>query len=163
MCDGRGCDLATNCYGPRPAMTSPPPSRLPLLRFLAALLPMALAGCGGPMELTFTGTSRAPGIDGKVRVERLEGGNSWVTFDVKNLPPPPRFGSGMRAFVVWVQGVDPAPVKAGSLDYQPDARQGFVHFTTPFDRFVVRLTVEQSASRAQPAGPVLAEQRISVE
>jgi len=134
----------------------------PSLGWLVALVAV-LGGCGGPLELSFTGTSRAPGLDGQVRIERLTGGNTWVTFDVKNLPPPPRFGSGMRAFVVWVQGVDPAPVKAGTLDYEQDARQGFVHFTTPFDRFVLRLTVEQSASASRPAGPVLAEQRISVE
>lgn len=129
----------------------------------AAALAVVAGACGGAIELTFTGTSRAPGIDGKVRVEPLEGSTSWVTFDVKNLPPAPRFGSGVTTFVVWVQGADPAPVKAGLLDYDAEARQGFLHFTTPFDRFVVRLTAERSPSVGAPAGPVLAEQRISVE
>ncbi len=115
------------------------------------------------MEYALVGAPLAAGTDGTVQVEELEGGNRLVTISVDYLPPPARLGDGLTTYVVWFVPNGQPAVKAGSLDYDPDNRQGRMHATTPLHRFRLKLTAEESGAVAAPSDVVVVNRIIGSE
>lgn len=133
---------------------------------LSRLAPLALgssyflAACSGTREYTLLGTERAPGIDGMVRIEEIDGGNHLVTVSMTNLVPPNRLSSGLTTYVVWFCGPG-APTKAGALAYDEDNREGSLFATTPYTDFELRITVENSPSVASPSDVLVVRRRVT--
>ncbi len=123
---------------------------------------MAAAGCGGASEHVVVGTERAPGADGTIQVEEIEGGSSLVTISITNLLPPRRLGDGLTTFVVWFEGGG-TPVKAGTLDYDEDTRAGSMMATTPMTELTVSITAESEAAVTSPSDVVVVQRRVSTE
>lgn len=128
----------------------------------ATVLLTGALGCGGPSGLAVVGTARAPGADGTVQVEEIEGGNSLVTLSMTNLVPPSRLGDDLRTYVVWFQDGG-RPVKAGTLEYDEDTRAGSMMATTPLSEFTLKITAESAATVTSPGDVVVAERRVSAE
>jgi len=138
--------------------------RLGLGWLVAALVVSVLSlwGCG-PSEYPIVGSARAAGADGTVQVEDVEGGNHLVTVHMAHLPPPNRLGTGMTTYVVWFTGQGAQPVKAGTLDFDADAREGNMMATTPLKNFEIKVTAEQNAGVAAPSEYVVASRRVNTE
>lgn len=144
-------------------MVSGAPYPVALATALALLVAAAGPGCGGTSEYVVVGTQRAPGADGTIQVEDIEGGTALVTISVEHLVAPARLGDGLGAYVVWFEGDDGAAVKAGTLEYDPDARSGRMMATTPLSEFVVKITAESEPTARTPGEVVVAENRVSAE
>lgn len=127
--------------------------------FMGVLAVMALAGCSGPQRYALEGQGAAPGADGTVTVERIEGGTSLVTVAVDHLTPPARLGDSLTTYVVWFVS-DRQVVMAGHLDYDADRRQGLMHATTPLQAFTLRITAETSLNVTSPSERIVGDLRV---
>ena len=94
-------------------------------------LPLALvafaavfAGCGGPRVYSIAGTQRDPGVDARLQIERIEGGNNLLTLTVRFLTPPERHGDANTVFMVWIRQQNGTTLLASQLGYTPDTREG---------------------------------------
>ena len=130
------------------------------ISFVFFCLLVSTGACGGPDEYAIVGTARAPGSDGAVQLETIEGGNTLVTVAVDHLPPVERLGAGLHAYVVWFVPPGQPPVKAGILEYDPDGRTGRMMATTPHRRFTLKITAEPDASTDSPSDVVVAAREI---
>jgi hypothetical protein len=124
---------------------------------------MTLVACGGSQEAALIGNSRATGADGTVQVEEIEGGNSLVTISMQHLPPPDRIGTGNTVYVAWFVAPGQAPVRAGTLSFDSDSREGSMMATTPLRTFELKITAERSANAASPSENSVATRQITVE
>jgi len=131
------------------------------------LLPVALlltvGACGGNWEHALVGTPRAPGADGVVQVEEIEGGNRLVTVVVSNLLPPRRLGAELGTYVVWLTGRGGHADKAGVLEYDEESRQGNMFATTPHRRMELRITAERHGRVSAPGDAIVIRRSIETE
>src|SRR5688572_16327348 len=128
---------------------------------LAGLLALAgLFGCGGTQEYSLTSTSRAPGGDGNVMLEEIEGGNMLVTVTLSHLPPPNSLGNGLTTYVVWFIGQGRSPQMAARLEYDPDTREASATATTPMRAFELRITAERNANVGSPSEYSVVQRRV---
>ena len=131
---------------------------------LVALLTSLLGGCSATQEFVLVGTPQAPGLDGVIQIEGIEGGSHLVTVSLTNLLPPGRLAQHFATYVVWFgQAGDNAegnPVKAGSLQYDEGTRQGSMFATTPLRSFELRITAEPNANVTTPSDAVVARRRV---
>ena len=120
------------------------------------------AACGGPAEYALAGTARAPGTDGLLTVETIEGGNKLATVELENLPPPDRLGDGMTTYVVWFQEQGSPPTKAGALGYDADDRTGRMTATTPTQSgFVFIITAEADPNAPSPSDVIVVRTEVN--
>lgn len=131
--------------------------------FLAVTLSLAMSGCGGAWTYNLVGTSRDPGAEGTVQVERIEGGNRLVTVSFRHMTPPERLGTNLRRFVLWFRNAQGQDTMASNLQYDPATRTARATATTPQTRFVVIVTAEGQATTSQPSSNVIFNQRITAE
>ena len=121
-------------------------------------------GCGGgSWSFDVVGSNRDPGAQGRIQVERIEGGNRLVTASFEHMTPPERLGSGITTFVVWFRDPRGRSTKASNLEYDPDSRTGRATATTPMTNFVVIVTAERNGTVAEPSENVLFTQRVAAE
>jgi hypothetical protein len=97
---------------------------------------------------------------GSLSVERIEGGQRLVVLQLAQLPPPERIAPGLREFVVWLEDPRGGEVNVGTLRYDRANHSGNLLATTDLRTFTVRVTGERDARTAEPAGVLLAEQRV---
>lgn len=128
-------------------------------RMVAGLTLFGLSACG-PSTHTFTGTQRAIGVDARVEVHEIEGGNREVRLDLQHLPPPARMGSGMTVYAMWLVPNGRQPTLASFIQYDERARQGVARATTPAERFEVRVTAERNRQVAAPSELVIAQRAV---
>ena len=134
----------------------------PLLAVAAgALVASSTPGCASTQEFALVGTPRAPGLDGVVQVEGIEGGSRLVTVSLTNLLPPERLAQHYATYIVWFGASEGDPVKAGSLEYDEASRQGSMFATTPLRSFELRITAEPNANVTTPSDVVVARRRVS--
>ena len=130
--------------------------------FLA--LTLAYSGCGGgSWSYNVVGSSRDPGAEGTIQVERIEGGNRLVTVSLSHMTPPERLGSGMTTFILWFRDARGHSTKASVLAYDPDSRTARATATTPTSRFQAIVTVERNGNASEPGQNVIFTQRISAQ
>lgn len=128
---------------------------------IAATLTVTVAGCGGARNYTVRGSQRDPGADGRVQVERIDGGNHLITFTGTNMTPPDRLGSGFTRYVLWVRtSAAPAQMEA-NVAYEPDSRTGRATATTPHQRFTVMITAERAQETSTPSDAVVFTQNVT--
>ena len=138
-------------------------SRLSFVALVVASLGL-LPGCGGgSWSYNVGGTQRDPGAEGRIQVERIEGGNRLVTASLAHLTPPERLGSGLTAFVMWFRDARGQSTKASLLEYDPGSRTARATATTPMSRFVVIVTAERNGNVVEPSENVIYNQRITAE
>lgn len=129
---------------------------------LAFLFVLAVApACGSP-EFPVTGTERAAGADGMIRLEELDGGNVLVEIEMEHLPPPSRLGQGLTTYVVWFTPQGGQPQKAGALGYDDDNRSGRMTATSPQSAFEVVISAERGINVTNPSDIVVARRRVNV-
>lgn len=134
-----------------------------LAGLLTSLLASLVAGCGGSRHYSVVGTDLAPGVDGTLQVEQIEGGNSLVTLSLSGLPPAGRLGDDLESYVVWIAGGDGAPSRAGVLDVDEEVRTGRMMATTPLTQFTVTITAEPRADVSSPGPTVVVRREVSAE
>lgn len=129
-----------------------------------AILALAamFAGCGGPRTYTMAGTQRDPGVEARLQIERIEGGNSLLTLTVRFLTPPDRLGEGNSVFMVWIRQPSGVTALASQLAYTPDNREGRATVTTPHPRFSLIVTAERDATASSPSDFVVLQQDVEL-
>lgn len=131
---------------------------------LGMVLALASVGCGGGTQsYNVVGSSRDPGAEGVIQVERIEGGNRLVTVSLDHMTPPARLGSGLTTFVLWFRDARGQSTKASLLAYDPDSRTARATATTPMGRFQAIVTVERNGNVVEPGENVIFNQRVSAE
>ncbi len=137
------------------------PSAVSCLCLLLAASP--LVGCGADARYVVIGSPRAPTTSGIVELEELDGGSTLVTVHLEHLHPPTRLDQGTTQYVAWFEGPTGAPIRAGTVRYDPEARTGDLTATSPFDKLTVKITAERDASPATPSATVIATQSVRIE
>lgn len=136
--------------------------RITLKGFLVTLVLVAAAACGGPTVHQITSTTRAPGADGKVTVEKVSGGNRLLKVELQHLPPPSSISQGATVFVVWFQSSGGIPIRAGTLGYDEKKRTGEMQATSPGSgSMTILITAEKAAGAAAPSEVVVVKRTIS--
>jgi len=128
--------------------------------FGGSLMVLAAVGCAGPAKYQVTGSGRAPDADGRITVEKAEGGNSMVTLDVNHLAPPDRMESGATTYVVWFQKQGQPAMRAGQLGYDKGKRAGTMRATTTNRQFDVLVTAEASGVVPSPSDVVIFQKQV---
>jgi hypothetical protein len=108
------------------------------------------------------GTARAPSASGIVEAD-ASGDGATVSVHLDFLHPPSRLQEGLSSYVVWFVPPAGAPVRAGALRYDPEARTGDLTETAPFMEFMVKITAERDARPAAPSELVIATQNVSID
>ena len=138
--------------------------RRPLPRplcFLAALWACSVAiGCGGDRYIVI-GSARAYSTAGWVEVKEASGTTSQVELRLQYLHPVDSLDPSLHAYVVWFEDGKSAPVRAGSLKYVPGERVGELKATSPYRKFVVKVTAEANDRVSVPSTFVVASQDIN--
>jgi hypothetical protein len=127
------------------------------------LLCLGLAACGADGRYVVIGSAAAPSASGIVEVDDIGGGNTQVAVHVEHLHPPARLKDGYGHFVVWFVPGAGAPVRAGALRYDSEARTGDLTETSPFREFEVRITAEKDSRPAAPSEVVVATQAVAID
>lgn len=130
------------------------------LAFTLAFLP---ACGGGSWSYHVVGTSRDPGSNGHIQVERIEGGNRLVTASLEHLTPPARLGDGLTTFVLWFRDEQGRATMASLLAYEEDSRSARATATTPMREFDVIVTAERTETAGEPSDNVIFRQRVVTE
>jgi len=128
--------------------------------FYGSLAVLALLGCAGPTKYQVTGSGRDPGADGRITVQRVEGGNAMVTLDLDHLAPPSRMEEGATTYVVWFNRQGQAPSRVGQLAYDMGKRTGTMRATTTDRQFGVLVTAERSGAVQAPSTVVIFEKQV---
>jgi hypothetical protein len=124
---------------------------------------IAVGACGADARYVVIGTARAPSASGIVEIDDIDGGNTLVTIHLEYLHPPNRLDRGYTTYVVWFQGEGGAPMRAGALSYDAEARTGDLSETSPMQKFVVKVTAERDANPSRPSEYVIATQEVAIE
>jgi hypothetical protein len=82
---------------------------------------------------------------------------------MEHLHPPSRLQEGYSHFVVWFVPKTGAPVRAGALRFDPEARTGDLTATSPFMQFEVRITLERDDRPAAPSELVVGTQDVALD
>ena len=128
------------------------------------LLALGSLGCGGgSWSFEVVGSQRDPGAEGRIQVERIEGGNRGVTATLEHMTPPERLGSGLTTYIMWFRDSRGQSTKAGVLEYDPESRTGRAYATTPTSNFTVIITAERTGDVVGPSENVVFTQRVQTE
>lgn len=136
-------------------------ARTSIVALVFAALAASAAGCGGARTFTVRGSQRDPGADGRVQIERIDGGNHLITFTGTNMTPPDRLGSGYTRYVLWVRTASAPATMEANVAYDPDSRSGRATATTPHQRFTVMVTAERAAETSTPSDAVIFTQNVT--
>lgn len=120
----------------------------------------AFAACGGSAQYVVRGTEKSIGVDGLITIQPQAEDVNVVSVELMNLPPPERHDKNKKAFVVWLTPVDGAPIRAGRLAYDPDARIGKLQATTPNDQVFVQVTAEEDSTAGKPSDFVVISKHV---
>ena len=129
---------------------------------LASLSLLAMAGCG-PKSINFSGTDRAAGVDGTIKLKKIGPDTLLVTSEYKFLPPPARVAEGATVYVLWFVPDGQVANKAGTLVYDEGSRRGSLQASTPHSRFNVLLTAEKAGNVVQPSEYVVARKAVNAQ
>jgi len=127
---------------------------------IASSFAVLIVSCVGPSKYQVTGSTRAPDADGRISVEKVEGGNSMVTLTVDHLAPPQRMVNAATTYVVWFQRPGQTPVIVGQLAYDSGNRTGVMHATTTDHQFNVLVTAESEGRVLSPSDVVVFQKEV---
>jgi hypothetical protein len=124
---------------------------------------LLLLACGADARYVMIGTARAPSASGIVEADDAGDGATQVAIHLDFLHPPAQLQEGLRSYVVWFVPNAGAPVRAGALRYDPEARTGDLTETAPFMEFMVKITAERDARPSAPSAFEIAAQNVSID
>jgi hypothetical protein len=125
------------------------------------LFAFAALGCGGERYIVI-GTARAPSTSGFVELTDSKQASTRVKIRMEQLHPANSLDPSVHAYVVWFQRGKDKPLRAGALHYIADERVGEVVATSPYRKFVVKITAEANDKPMAPSAFVVASQEVSV-
>ncbi len=131
------------------------------ISLIFVVLSLAATGCGGAWSYNVMATPRAPGAEGTVQVERIEGGNRLVTVTFRHVPPPDRLNPNFRSYVMWFRDTRGQATKASVLEFDPGTRTGRATATTPMTQFVLIVTAEANGQVLEPSENEIFNQRVN--
>jgi hypothetical protein len=127
-----------------------------------AFLGLLLAACvQSASSYPLTPAQAAPAVSGVVQLERAEGGHTLVIVELRDLPPPEHFASGLTEFDVWLTDSQGRAVKLGALRYDRPRLLGNLLGTTPLRAFTVRVTGERHSQAQTPSDVVVASRKVT--
>lgn len=128
------------------------------------LVGLLLGACGGASwEYDVVGTRSDPGAEGRIQVERIEGGNHLVTVSLSHVTPPERLSPNLNAFVLWFRDARGQNQMASVMQYDPNSRSARATATTPNTKFIVLVTAESRANASSPSENVIFRQQVNAE
>ncbi len=130
---------------------------------LVTAVALAAASCSGTTEYLMVGGSHAPGADGMIIVEEIDEGSMLVTIHMERLPPPRQVGDEINSYLVWFEGYNKKPIKAGVLTYRSETRTGDIVKTCPFNKFKMKITAERDENAKTPSELIIAERTVESE
>ena len=119
-----------------------------------------VSGCGSSAQYVVRGTEKSVGVDGTITIKPQSEDVNVVSVDLVNLPPPERHDKTKKVFVVWLTPTDGAPIRAGRLAYDSDARAGRLIATTPNDQVFVQVTAEEDSGATKPSDFVVISKHV---
>lgn len=128
--------------------------------FGGCLAVLVMSNCAGPSKYQVVGSTRAPDADGRITVQKVEGGNAMVTLDLDHLAPPSRMEDGATTYVVWFQKEGQTPSRMGQLAYDTGKRTGTMRATTTDRQFDVLVTAERSSAVPAPSTTVIFQKQV---
>jgi hypothetical protein len=127
-----------------------------------ASLGLVLAACvGATSSYPLTPAQAASGLSGVVQVEQVEGGRTLLVVEVRDLPPPEHFASGLTEFDVWLSDSQGREVKLGSLRYDRARLLGNLLGKTKLRAFTVRVTGERDSQAQTPSDVIVASRKVT--
>jgi len=129
--------------------------------YLLSFVLLATA-CGGPLKYQVPSSARAPGADAKIVADvSQDQGQTQLTVDITNLPPPARIVDKDKAYLVWYRKDSHTTwSRIGGLKYDEGDRQGKMSGSVPEVAFDLSVTAEADESPAAPSPDVIVSQRI---
>ena len=135
----------------------------PVFLIVAMLLCAAVTACGADARYVVIGSARAPSASGIVELEELDGSSTLVTVHLEYLHPPSKIDAQATQYVAWFEGPSGAPLRAGTVHYNPETRTGDLTATSPFDQLTVKITAERDGTPPTPSSTVIATQSVRIE
>jgi hypothetical protein len=126
------------------------------------LLLAACMGCGDDRFIV-VGTATASSTSGFVEIDSDDDDGAEITVHMAQLHPVERIDPSAKSYMVWLDGGQGAPLRAGKLKYNPEQRTGELKTRSPFLKFVVKITAEASDNPSTPSDVVVATQDIAVD
>ena len=127
-------------------------------------LALVVPGCGGgSWAYQVVGSSRDPGAEGTIQVERIEGGNRLVTATLLHMTPPERLGQNNTVYVMWFRDPRGHSTKASVLEYDAGSRTARATATTPMTTFMIQVTAERNGQVVEPSENVIFSQRANTQ
>jgi hypothetical protein len=116
--------------------------------------------CGAERFIVI-GTASAPSTSGYVEIENRSAHATKIRVHMEQLHPVDSVDPALHAYVVWLEDGRATPIRAGSLKYRPDDRIGELKVTSPYRKFVVKITAEANDSPSNPSAFVVASEAIT--
>ena len=122
----------------------------PLILALALFWPFG----GGGQKVHMTAGKETPGAQGTVQVQRGDknSNNSKLDIKVDSLAKPSALTPPRNNYVVWIEPEGQSPKNQGELRVNEN-QKGELKAVTPYKRFKVFITAEESPTPQQPTGP----------
>lgn len=127
---------------------------------LACALLATGVGCGGDRYILI-GTAQAPSTAGFATITAKTDSSTRVLVHLEHLHPVDSLDPALHAYVVWFEDGNRPAVRAGSLRYRREERIGELEATSPYRKFVVKVTAEANDTPSAPSGFVVASEQIS--
>ena len=105
----------------------------------------------GEVSLKNTSKNQAAAM-GKISLDTDRNGNTAMHIKVEHLAAPSTVAESHTVYVVWIQPKDQPAENAGVLRVNNDSLEGDLRATTPFKKFDVFITAEDSPRPQAPSG-----------
>jgi hypothetical protein len=103
--------------------------------------------------------STVPGAEGIATIEHDRNKNVQVTLEVRHLAKPQSLSPAKETYVVWVQPDGQQPINAGVLRVNEELKGEF-RTNTPYKKFDLIVTAEDSATASYPSGTEIMRQQL---
>jgi hypothetical protein len=100
-----------------------------------------------------------PAAQGEAEVGHDKNGNQEVKLTVRHLAKPETLTPPKQAYVVWVQPSGEQPKNSGVLRIDSELKGEF-RTNTPYKKFDLFVTAEDSPTATSPSGPEVMRQQI---
>jgi hypothetical protein len=104
--------------------------------------------------------SIVPGAEGRAILEHDRNKNIQVTLEVNHLAKPQSLSPAKETYVVWIQPEGQQPSNVGVLRISDELRGDF-RTTTPYKKFNLFVTAEDSATASSPSGTEIMRQQLT--
>ena len=130
------------------------------LLLVSILLLLAMASVAWADDIHMVPGPGTPAAVGTVSVDHDHNGNVELDVRVHHLADPGSLDPGKTTYVVWVKPPDRPPEPLGVMKVDKDLN-GELKAKTPYQKFDVFITAENTPRPAQPSGPEVLHATVS--